>query len=135
MSRLDCDGAAAGCLLGDILEMSTLTPHGDCLQWQPGLIWLNAVSEAVLGCASLALAVMLVIFLLRRHNDLLRVFVGQYRYKLKRQGGRLKIDACQKLIAVRIALGRLHRAGAEVANVPARAHKRCGIALPHGPLR
>ena len=26
-----------------------------------------------------------------RHNDLLRVFVGHYRYKLKRQGGRLKI--------------------------------------------
>jgi p-cumate 2,3-dioxygenase subunit beta len=26
-----------------------------------------------------------------RHNDLDRVFVGQYRYKLKRQGGRLKI--------------------------------------------
>ena len=26
-----------------------------------------------------------------RVNDLLRVFVGQYRYKLKRQGGRLKI--------------------------------------------
>ena len=26
-----------------------------------------------------------------RHNDLLRVFVGHYRYKLKRLGGRLKI--------------------------------------------
>ena len=26
-----------------------------------------------------------------RHNDLLRVFVGQYRYKLRRVGGRLKI--------------------------------------------
>jgi p-cumate 2,3-dioxygenase subunit beta len=26
-----------------------------------------------------------------RHNDLMRVFVGQYRYKLKRQAGRLKI--------------------------------------------
>ena len=26
-----------------------------------------------------------------RHNDLLRVFVGHYRYKLKRHGGRLKI--------------------------------------------
>ncbi|HTV38332.1 MAG TPA: aromatic-ring-hydroxylating dioxygenase subunit beta [Xanthobacteraceae bacterium] len=26
-----------------------------------------------------------------RHNDLLRVFVGHYRYKLKRVGGRLKI--------------------------------------------
>jgi len=26
-----------------------------------------------------------------RYNDLDRVFVGHYRYKLKRQGGRLKI--------------------------------------------
>jgi signal transduction histidine kinase len=63
-------------LLGDILDMSTLVPHGDCLQWQPGLIWLHALSEAVLGCASLAMAVMLAIFLLRRHGDMLRVFVA-----------------------------------------------------------
>jgi signal transduction histidine kinase len=55
--------------------MSTLTPHVDCLQWQPGLIWSNAISEAVLGSACLALAVMLTIFLLRRHGDMLRVFV------------------------------------------------------------
>ncbi|MET0675489.1 MAG: ATP-binding protein [Bradyrhizobium sp.] len=56
--------------------MSTLVPLGDCLQWQPGLIRLNAVSEAVLGCASLAMAVMIAIFLSRRHGDMLRVFVA-----------------------------------------------------------
>jgi signal transduction histidine kinase len=78
MSRLDCDGAGPAVLLGDILDMSTLTPHGDCLQWQPGLIWLNVVSDAVLGCASFALAVMLVVFLLRRHGDMLRIFIALF---------------------------------------------------------
>src|SRR3569833_3219485 len=56
--------------------MSTLTPHVECLQWQPGLIWPPAISETVLGCASLALAVILTIFLLRRHADMLRGFVA-----------------------------------------------------------
>jgi signal transduction histidine kinase len=55
--------------------MSTPTPP-DCLPWQLGLIWPNAISEAVLGCASFALAAMLTIFLLRRHGDMLRVFVA-----------------------------------------------------------
>src|SRR3569833_2928624 len=56
--------------------MSTLTPHVECLQWQPGLSWPTAISETVLGCASLALAVILTIFMLRRHADMLRVFVA-----------------------------------------------------------
>ena len=30
--------------------MSTLTPHGACLLWKPELIWLNAVSDAMLAC-------------------------------------------------------------------------------------
>jgi signal transduction histidine kinase/CheY-like chemotaxis protein len=55
--------------------MSTLIPQVDP-QWQPGLIWPNALSEAVLGCASLSLAIMLTIFILRRHGDMLRVFVA-----------------------------------------------------------
>src|ERR1700691_6124441 len=33
-----------------------------------------------------------------RHNDLQRVFVGQYRYRLKRQGGRLKIAERRRLL-------------------------------------
>jgi signal transduction histidine kinase len=56
--------------------MSTLPPHGASLPWQPGLIWLNAVSDAVLASACLAIAFALAIFVWRRHGEMLRVFVA-----------------------------------------------------------
>ena len=53
------DGSVRGCrvtaALGDHLDMSTLTPHGACLEWQPGLIWTNAVSDALIGGGLFAL--------------------------------------------------------------------------------
>ena len=36
--------------------MSMLTPHGACLLWKPELIWLNAVSDAMLAVAFFATA-------------------------------------------------------------------------------
>jgi len=36
-------------LLGDILDMSMLIPHGACLLWKPELIWLNAISDAMVA--------------------------------------------------------------------------------------
>ena len=56
--------------------MSTLPPDDACLRWQPDLIWLNAIFEIVLGCASFAIAIMVALFLLRRHGDMLRIFVA-----------------------------------------------------------
>jgi signal transduction histidine kinase/CheY-like chemotaxis protein len=58
--------------------MSTLTPYGGCLQCQPGLIWWNVLADAVLGCASLALAFVMLLFVARRHGDMLRIFVGLF---------------------------------------------------------
>jgi signal transduction histidine kinase/CheY-like chemotaxis protein len=63
-------------LLGDIPEMSTLSSQGTCLQWQPGSIWFDVTSEAVLGCAFAAMAFVIAIFVWRRHGDMLRVFVA-----------------------------------------------------------
>ena len=45
--------------------MSTLTPHGACLLWKPELIWLNAVSDAMLAVAFFATAFVLGFFLWR----------------------------------------------------------------------
>ena len=39
--------------------MSTLTPHGACLLWKPELIWLNAVSDAMVAGAFFATAFVL----------------------------------------------------------------------------
>ena len=48
--------------------MSTLTPHGACLLWKPELIWLNAVSDAMLAVAFFTTAFVLGIFLWRRRD-------------------------------------------------------------------
>src|SRR6266700_2860645 len=58
-------------LLGDILDMSTLTPHGACLLWEPGLIWLNAISDALVAAAFFATAFVLTSFLWRRWHDVM----------------------------------------------------------------
>jgi hypothetical protein len=39
--------------------MSTLTPHGPRLLWKPALIWLNAVSDAIVAIAFFATAFVL----------------------------------------------------------------------------
>src|SRR6476619_7884203 len=52
--------------------MSTLTPHGACLLWKPELIWLNAVSDAMLAGAFFATAFVLGFFVWRRLDVMFR---------------------------------------------------------------
>src|SRR4029077_18902697 len=52
--------------------MSTLTPHGACLLWRPELIWLNAVSDAMLAGAFFATAFVLGFFVWRRRDVMFR---------------------------------------------------------------
>jgi signal transduction histidine kinase len=54
--------------------MSTLLPHGACLSWQPTLIWLNAVSDAMVAAAFFAIAYVLAFFVWRRRNETLFMF-------------------------------------------------------------
>jgi len=58
--------------------MSTLSPHGACLLWEPELIWLNAISDAMVAGAFFATAFVLAFFAWRRHHDLLLVFRGVF---------------------------------------------------------
>ena len=51
--------------------MSTLTPHGACLLWKPELIWLNAVSDAMVAVAFFATAFVLGLFVWRRRRDVM----------------------------------------------------------------
>jgi signal transduction histidine kinase/CheY-like chemotaxis protein len=57
--------------LGDIQDMSTLTPHGACLLWKPDLIWLNAISDGMVAVAFFATAFVLGSFVLRRRRDVM----------------------------------------------------------------
>jgi signal transduction histidine kinase len=54
--------------------MSTFLPHGECLAWQPELIWLNMVSDALLAIALFTIALVLWLFAWRRHREILVVF-------------------------------------------------------------
>jgi PAS domain S-box-containing protein len=49
--------------------LNSLTPHGFCLAWEPGLIWLHAVSDALIACAYYSIPVALLV-LVRRRRDL-----------------------------------------------------------------
>jgi signal transduction histidine kinase/CheY-like chemotaxis protein len=61
------------CPAGRLLEMhmSTLIPHGACLDWQPGLIWLNAVSDAMVATAFFTTAFVLGLYVARRRGDVM----------------------------------------------------------------
>jgi signal transduction histidine kinase len=51
--------------------MSMLTPHGACLNWQPELIWLNAVSDAMVAVAFFATAFVLGFYVWRRRREVM----------------------------------------------------------------
>jgi two-component sensor histidine kinase len=57
-----------------------LTPHGYCLTWAPGLIWMHAVADVVIGLAYFSIPVALSYFLARRKDIEFRwivyLFVG-----------------------------------------------------------
>jgi len=57
-------------LFGD-LDMSTLTPHGACLLWKPDLIWLNAISDAMVAIAFFTTAFVLGFYVWRRRRDVM----------------------------------------------------------------
>ena len=54
--------------------MSTLIPHGACLLWKPELIWLNAISDALIAGALFTTAFVLAFFAWRRGRDMMFAF-------------------------------------------------------------
>lgn len=43
-------------------------PHGQCILWRPGLLWLHAVSDALIWGAYLTIPVILVYFIRKRRD-------------------------------------------------------------------
>jgi signal transduction histidine kinase len=58
-------------LFGDVMDMSTLMPHGACLLWKPELIWLNAISDTLIAGTFFAVTFVLTSFLWRRWHDVM----------------------------------------------------------------
>jgi signal transduction histidine kinase/CheY-like chemotaxis protein len=58
-------------LIGDLMDISTLIPHGACLLWKPELIWLNAISDAMVAGAFFTTAFVLGSYVWRRRRDVM----------------------------------------------------------------
>src|ERR1700759_3976122 len=51
-----------------LLDSSTLSPHGICLLWEPELIWLHVLSDAVIAASYFPIPVALSIFVSKRRD-------------------------------------------------------------------
>jgi CheY-like chemotaxis protein len=51
-----------------LFDSSTLSPHGICLLWEPGLIWLHVISDALIAAAYFSIPVALAIFVSKRRD-------------------------------------------------------------------
>jgi signal transduction histidine kinase len=51
-----------------LLDSSTFSPHGICLLWEPELIWLHVLSDAVIAASYFSIPVALSIFVSKRRD-------------------------------------------------------------------
>jgi signal transduction histidine kinase len=57
--------------------MSTFTPHGASMLWKPELIWLNAISDAMVACSFFVVAFVILLFVWHRRDAMFKaVFAG-----------------------------------------------------------
>src|SRR5260370_30850636 len=54
--------------LSQMFSETGLTPHGFCLLWQPGLIWLHVASDTVIGLSYYAIPLALAYFVWKRQD-------------------------------------------------------------------
>ena len=62
--------------LSQLFSTQNYIPHGMCLLWQPGLLWLDVLSNTVIAAAYYTIPVALIYFVSRRHDVAFRgIFV------------------------------------------------------------
>ncbi len=55
-----------------LVDPSGLSPHGVCLLWEPGLIWLHAISDVAVGLAYFTIPLALAVIVKRRRDLVFR---------------------------------------------------------------
>ncbi|QOG17254.1 PAS domain S-box protein [Bradyrhizobium sp. SEMIA] len=61
-------GGTMWAFLERILDPSMFSPHGICLLWEPELIWLHVVSDAIIAAAYFSIPFALAIFVTKRRD-------------------------------------------------------------------
>lgn len=51
-----------------LIDTASLTPHGYCLSWQPGLMALHIVSDGLITASYYSIPLAIAVLLLRRHD-------------------------------------------------------------------
>ena len=54
--------------LSEWFRSTGVMPHGFCYQWRPGLLWLHAVSDALIALAYFSIPIVLIYFVRRRRD-------------------------------------------------------------------
>ncbi len=62
-----------------LFDTSGLSPHGYCLLWEPGLIWLYAVSDTIIALAYFSIPLTLAIVGKRRSDLVFRPLLWLFR--------------------------------------------------------
>ena len=57
-------------VMRQLFSSGNFEPHGYCYLWNPGLVWLQVVSDSLTAAAYFAIPVVLILFV-RRRRDLL----------------------------------------------------------------
>src|SRR5258708_16513250 len=57
-----------GSFLERLVDSSTLSPHGICLLWEPELIWLHVLSDAVIATSYFSIPFALAILVSKRRD-------------------------------------------------------------------
>jgi two-component system, LuxR family, sensor kinase FixL len=67
-----------GALASWLFDPTGLTPHGFCLLWEPGLLWLHAVSDVGIGLAYFTIPFALIAFIRHRPDLVFRPVFGLF---------------------------------------------------------
>ena len=60
------------------MHLNSLIPHGFCLAWDPGLVWLQAASDLLIALAYFSIPAALLVFLRRRRDLAFRSVFGLF---------------------------------------------------------
>ena len=66
-----------GSFLAGIFSQGSFIPHGFCLAWEPGLLWLHVISDSVIALSYYSIPFAILYFISRRRDfegDQIRAF-------------------------------------------------------------